>query len=194
MRARSVSSFLAGLCLLGSLLPAGAAPAPQVTGPVAFGGGASQLTVVAGNVSVMPIRLDDIADLAVQPLAADQRRTLAAGGQLVSPGAISLPPVRLLVTRELRQVWRMQQPVGRSLVDIGVRARVESVAGPDALASEDRPGERLPVRVISRAPRTVSADSRSQTLEGDVLLEFNLRDLRVGGRYTGRLVISAEGT
>jgi hypothetical protein len=162
--------------------------------PVLAGGGASQLTIATTNVIVAPIRLDDIADQAIQPLAADARRAVVIAGKIVSPGTIRVPPVRLIVTRELRGVWRMQLPAGRAPVNVGVNARVESMAGPASLASDERAGESLPVRIIPRSPHTVNADTHSQTLEGDVLLEFDLRNLRVGGRYSGRLVITAEGT
>jgi len=79
------------------------------------------------------------------------------------------------------------------MASTGVSARIESMAGSGALSSDEN-GTSLPVRVVPRPPRIVASDARSQTLEGDVLLEFDLRNLRAGGSYSGRLVITAEGT
>lgn len=191
MRACTLAPVLAAAVLTAALV---ARAASAIELPAALNRGAAQLTIAATSVDVAPIRLDDIADQAVQPLLGDARRAMAMGTQLVSPGTIRVPPVRLTVTRELRRVWRMQLPAGRAPANVGVTARIESLAGPAALASDERAGESLPIRIVSRAPRTVGTDTRSQTLEGDVLLEFDLRNLRVGGHYSGRLVITAEGT
>ena len=178
--------------LLAGMLASRAASALDF--PATLSSGAAQLSIATTTMVVAPIRLDDIADQAIQPLNGDARRAIAMGTQLVSPGALRVPPVRLTVTRELHRVWRMQMPAGRMPVNIGVNARIESLAGPAALASDEKSGESLPIRIIPRAPRTVSSDAHGQTLEGDVLLEFDLRNLRVGGHYSGRLVITAEGT
>lgn len=194
MHTNAVSPWPARWALTGALLTQAAAAGGLPAAPVAFGAGASLLTIATNNVVLAPIRLDDIADQAVQPLNAESRRAVAIGGQLVSAGTINVPPVRLTVTRQLHQVWRMQLPRGRALSSTGVSARIESMAGPGALASDEKSGASLPVRVIPRQPRTVSSDTHSQVLEGDVLLEFDLRNLRVGGTYSGRLVITAEGT
>ena len=191
MRARTLHRRMSAVMLAGVVV-AHAASALEL--PATLNRGGEQLTIATSHVDVAPIRLDDIADQAVHPLPGEARRATAVGAQLVSQGAIRIPPVRLTVTRELRQIWRMQLPAGRTPVNVGVRARIESLAGPAALASEERAGESLPIRIIPRAARTVSADARSQILEGDVLLEFDLRSLRVGGHYSGRLVITAEGT
>lgn len=192
MRACTLTSRRLATFALAGVLVARAASALELPATLASGG--AQLTIATTSLDVAPIRLDDIADQAVQPLVGDARRAVAMGTQLVSPGAIRVPPVRLTVTRELHRVWRMQLPAGRTPVNVGVTARIESLAGPAALASDERAGESLPIRIIPRAPHTVSADTHSQTLEGDVLLEFDLRNLRVGGRFSGRLVITAEGT
>lgn len=191
MRACTLNQRLATVMLVGVLVTR-AASALEL--PATLTSGGAQLTIATTSLEVAPIRLDDIADQAVQPLLGDARRAMAMGTQLVSPGTLRVPPVRLTVTRELHRVWRMQLAVGRTPVNVGVTARIESLAGPAALASDEKAGESLPIRVIPRAPRTVSTDSHSQMLEGDVLLEFDLRNLRVGGHYSGRLVITAEGT
>jgi hypothetical protein len=191
MRACTLNRRLAAVMLAGVLV-AHAASALEL--PATLNNGSAQLTIATTSLDVAPIRLDDIADQAVQPLLGDARRATAMGTQLVSPGTIRVPPVRLTVTRELHRVWRMQLPAGRTAVNVGVTARIESLAGPSALASDERAGESLPIKIIPRAPRTVSTDTHRQTLEGDVLLEFDLRNLRVGGHYSGRLVITAEGT
>ncbi|WP_395679960.1 hypothetical protein [Dokdonella sp.] len=189
VHARPVLLALAGM-LATQVAAAGSVPAA----PFAFGSGTSQLTVTTTNIVLDPIRLDDIADRAIQPLAPETRRAVAIGGRLVSAGTINVPPVRLTVTRHLHQAWRMQVPQGRSMASTGVSARVESMAGPNALSSDEKPGASLPVRVIPQPPRIVASDARSQTLEGDVLLEFDLRTLRAAGSYSGRLIITAEGT
>ncbi len=194
MYVRFVGLSLA-LVLVGAITPpAQAATGSVAQGAAAFEGGSPRLTIAATSLVLDPIRLEDITDKAVQPLAAEQRRVLAVGGHLVASGSIAVPPVRLTVTRQLHQVWRMQQPAGRLSANINVTARVESMAGPGAFASIDAPGTSLPVRVIAQTPRTVATDAQGQTLEGDVLLELDLRNLRAGGHYSGRLVISAEGT
>jgi hypothetical protein len=190
----AIGPWPARIALVGALIAQTATAGGLPAAPSAFGAGASMLTIATTNVVLAPIRLDDIADQAVQPLVAESRRAVAIGGQLVSAGTINVPPVRLTVTRQLHQVWRMQLPQGRALSSTGVSARVESMAGPGALSSDEKSGASLPVRVIPRPPRTVSTDARTQILEGDVLLEFDLRNLRVGGNYSGRLVITAEGT
>lgn len=185
---RSVPWALAGM-LAAQAAAAGSLPAA----PSAFGGGAALLTVATTNVVLAPIRLDEIADRAIQPLAPETRRAVAIGGGLVSAGTINVPPVRLTITRQLHQAWRMQVPQGHTMASTGVSARIESMAGIGALSSDEN-GTSLPVRVVPRPPRIVASDARSQTLEGDVLLEFDLRNLRAGGSYSGRLVITAEGT
>ena len=181
------------LMALAGMLAAKAAATGLPAAPSALGGGTALLTVATTNVVLAPIRLDDIADRAVQPLAAETRRAVAIGGGLVSAGTINVPPVRLTVTRQLHQVWRMQVPQGHTMASTGISARIESMAGSGALSSDEN-GTSLPVRVVPRPPRIVGSDARTQTLEGDVLLEFDLRNLRAGGSYSGRLVITAEGT
>ena len=187
--ARPVLLALAGM-LAAQAAVAGTLPAAPAVG----GSGMSQLTVATTRVMLDPIRLDDIADRAVEPLAPETRSAVAVGGRLVSAGSINVPPVRLTVTRRLRQAWRMQMPLGRAMAATGISARVESMAGSGALSSDEKAGASLPVRILPSAPRIVGSDARSQILEGDVLLEFDLRDLRAGGSYSGRLVITAEGT
>lgn len=188
---RSAYALACALGLAGAVLGPGPVEAADAAASPAS---SPRLEIVDNVIRLPPIRLEDLAERSVESLGASTRTLYRRGNALVSSGDLVVPPVRLTVTRELRSVWRMRLPATQDAFSSNVRVSVESNTGSDQLTKSDDPNSTLSVRAIARPATTVAADARSRTIEGDISLEIDLRHIESAGRYTGRLVVSYEGT
>jgi len=116
----------------------------------------------------------------------------ACGGDPASARSLSVEPIR----REVEVVWRVM--VRRKLNPNRMTAtyRVRSPAGGDGLG-EAMPlaggGPGLPVRVTSKRPRRLCKWRNRQIVEGGALVELDLSQMSVAGRYRLSLDVRVEG-
>ncbi len=74
-----------------------------------------------------------------------------------------------------------------------MRAEIESDVGRGSFAAEDGRST-LPAKVVVLPARHVAVNGKSELVEGDLQIEFDIDALRRAGRFRGRLVITCEGT
>ena len=182
MRRSSLTLGLGGLALLlagASLRPAAASESPRTE-------------LLQRQVSLAPLRLDDVATRPVEALGHSERTARRVGAYLVADGALATPPVRLTVTREVPALWRQRRDPARVAPDGPLRLQLSSAAGFDALQNNEDPAARLPVRVGPAPLRVIARDERGETVEGGVVLEFDLATVKAGGHYSGDLHLDFE--
>jgi len=193
-----VQAFLKTHRLVGSLAAAvfclcqaSEAAAAVDTGPMRV------LGTTSATIQLPPIRLEELADRAVEPISAAPRRAVHTNGALIANGQLSLPPIRTQITRTIRSAWTLRVPAARGMTASSftrVDAHVESAAGNDRLADPQHPDSGIVVEVHAKPAQVVSMDKSATTLQGDIELTLDISDIKTAGRYTGRVVITLEGT
>jgi hypothetical protein len=134
-----------------------------------------------------------LADNPIQTLEGKPRKVSLQGSALIARGEMAVPPVRTRITRTIHGAWlaRVEQQQSTTM---RVAAFVESTAGQNVLTESSQPNTGIKVEVIAKPAQRVSGDKTTATMSGDVDLVFDLRDVKIGGHYTGRLIITIEGT
>lgn len=126
---------------------------------------------------------------------------LAAGGARAIPAASWQPDLRAgagfeldtHVVRSIPAVWSMRLPALDSLAELDVRCEIaghDGQAGALTHPADSRSIIRVWVRSI--APQVVTGASGDVLVEGGVMLDMDLRDVRSAGPHTGTLTVTVE--
>jgi len=171
------------------------AAVPGLASPNGMPAHAGLIAIATPRIDLDPIRIEDIAPAGLMALGRLDGTARSSAGGLSAGGTLPVPPVRPMIERRMRSVWRTVLPAGRSVGDVNVKVEAESLIGGQAqLESLDSPGLAVPV-TLRNLPSRVSEDAAvGRIVEGDVSVQLRTQDLRVAGRYRLRLVITLEGT
>jgi len=120
--------------------------------------------------------------------------TTVALGSYSRGGIHSLPPLPLVLVREIPDAWEVRLPSEEDLATLDVRLELESPDGrPESLSAAHggREGS-IGVRLFPTPPTIVSRDRNGVVVRGGVVLELDLGAARTSGQYLGRLHVTVE--
>lgn len=142
---------------------------------------APERLLLPGHVDVEPIRAGDLLPAGGATISFDGARGAVAG-------------LRTRVLRRLDGLWRFDVPAERT-TDAALQVEYELRGADgrrDALSLPDADGAWIPVRLQPVGPRLLRSWNGRSWLEGGVILDLDLEDVRHAGTYRGTLFVTVS--